>query len=263
MQFYTGDWLKDPCLTICSPATRGVWIDLLSAMHESGRSGQLRGTNDQLARLARCLTSDLVHALTELQTTGAAIITERNKIVTVTNRRMEREHKVRSGNVKRQERFREKRQQRPCNGVDPESDPDPYKVQTNKRGSRPTLQDVLTKCEMSAVPKEEGERFWHHFESSGWIDKNGHPVQKWESKLATWSTSSRSAKGESAHYSGGVSASAMMVRDSKDLERIEKRLANLRAGYADHQTWTPADATERQRLVQRKKELKKALGLMV
>lgn len=89
--FFTGDWLKDPELSLCSPATRGVWMDLLCAMHERDRSGELSGTTEQLCRLARCQTVELTHALTELQTTGAAVVTERNKIVTVVNRRMYRE----------------------------------------------------------------------------------------------------------------------------------------------------------------------------
>lgn len=107
MQFFCGDWLKDPRLSLCSPATRGVWIDLLCAMHENNRVGELRGTHEQLARIARCLPVDLAHALTELQTTEAADVTERNSVVTVTNRRMKRESKGRIDNTLRQQRKRE------------------------------------------------------------------------------------------------------------------------------------------------------------
>jgi hypothetical protein len=190
MQFFTGDWLKDPCLTICSPASRGVWIDLLSAMHESGRSGELRGTTDQLARLARCLTSDLVAALTELKTTGAALVTERNKIVTVTNRRMAREHKLRNSNAKRQERFREKQTQRSCNGVDPESDPE----------SDP--------------------------------------------------------KGKEAPASGGV----MIIKNTDELKRVEKRMQDIRGSYSEHQSLTSDDRAKLEPLKVRRKELMDALG---
>lgn len=109
IQFFTGDWLKDPALSICSPATRGVWIDLLCAMHELDRAGELRGTPEQLARVARCLPAEVAHALTELQTTGAAEVTERNGVVTVVNRRMKKESKNRNSNALRQARFKEKR----------------------------------------------------------------------------------------------------------------------------------------------------------
>ena len=40
-QFYPGDWLKDPALSICSPGARGVWIDVLCLMFESPRRGYL------------------------------------------------------------------------------------------------------------------------------------------------------------------------------------------------------------------------------
>ena len=55
--------MKDPAISLCTPATRGVWIDLLCAMHELGRSGELRGTTDQIARVARCSTAELAQAL--------------------------------------------------------------------------------------------------------------------------------------------------------------------------------------------------------
>lgn len=107
MPFYTGDWLKDPELSLCTPATRGVWADLISRMHESGRVGSLSGTLDQLARLARCLPADVALAMTDLQTTGAADVTyERNGVITVTNRRMNREAKEREANALRQSRHR-------------------------------------------------------------------------------------------------------------------------------------------------------------
>jgi hypothetical protein len=109
MLWYTGDWLKDPAVSVCSPATRGVWTDLLCAMHEADRSGLLRGTDDQLARLARCSTVELVQARTDLQATGAADVTERNGQVTIINRRMHREWLDRKANRDRQMRSRSKR----------------------------------------------------------------------------------------------------------------------------------------------------------
>lgn len=104
--FYTGDWLKDPALSLCSPATRGVWMDLLCRMHEAGRVGTLEGTVEQLCRLSRCVPADLALALTDLQTTGAAAVTERNGVVTLVNRRMNREAKEREANALRQARHR-------------------------------------------------------------------------------------------------------------------------------------------------------------
>ena len=105
-QFYTGDWLKDPALSMCLPATRGIWIDAIASMHENGRSGTLSGTPCQLARVLRCDESALMAAIVDLRATGAATVTERHGVVTLINRRMERESKERESNRMRQSRHR-------------------------------------------------------------------------------------------------------------------------------------------------------------
>jgi hypothetical protein len=105
-QFYTGDWLKDPKLSMCLPATRGIWIDAIAAMHENCRSGTLSGTPGQLSRVLRCTESAFMAAIMDLQATGAADVTERNGIVTLINRRMYRESKERESNRLRQSRLR-------------------------------------------------------------------------------------------------------------------------------------------------------------
>lgn len=91
IQFNVGDWLKDSAVGSCAPSTRGIWLDLLCAMHEGGRTGELVRTRDQLARLARCTVPELNAALDELRTSGAALVAECHGVVTVTNRRMKRE----------------------------------------------------------------------------------------------------------------------------------------------------------------------------
>ncbi len=104
--FYPGDYLKDPALTLCSAATRGIWMDLLCRMHEYDRSGELRGTADQLARLARCSTVEFVLAATDLKDTNTAEVIDRNGSFTIRNRRMWEESNGRKANAERQMRFR-------------------------------------------------------------------------------------------------------------------------------------------------------------
>jgi len=108
MMFYTGDWLKDPHLSMCTPATRGIWVDIISRMHENGRSGLIKGTVEQLSRIARCSEKELMSAARELKSTDAASVTIRNKNITLTNRRMAREHVKREANKKRQSTHRQK-----------------------------------------------------------------------------------------------------------------------------------------------------------
>lgn len=118
IKFYVNDWLSDPRLRSCSPATRGIWIDLLCSMHLLDRCGEVSGTIDQLARMANCSTAEMATALIEFQTTKTADIfpplentemlhvTLCNKIVTVKNRRMLREAKIRKQSNLRVERHR-------------------------------------------------------------------------------------------------------------------------------------------------------------
>lgn len=107
IQWYTGDWLKDPAVSMCTPSTRGIWFDMLCAMHEIGRSGSLRGTPEQIARIARCSTTELAQALTEIQITEVADVhTDRHGVVTVTNRRMLRDARQRENAAKRQQKRR-------------------------------------------------------------------------------------------------------------------------------------------------------------
>lgn len=109
LQFFTGDWLKDPSVSMLSPSTRGIWFDLICVMSESDRSGVLTGYRPALARLARCTPDELAGALNELTLCGTAGVSENeNGIVTVINRRMLRESKTRENEAKRQREWRER-----------------------------------------------------------------------------------------------------------------------------------------------------------
>ena len=125
---YTGDWLKDPELSACSPATRGIWADWLCRMREqvaAGRRPRLSCCVEAFARLGRCSAEEALTALVELQQTEAASVTMSHDVtlrhakvtdlVTLENRRMSREWKASQGAALRQ---REKRERdalsRPC-----------------------------------------------------------------------------------------------------------------------------------------------------
>lgn len=135
-------------------------------------------------------------------------------------------------------------------------------------GARPKLEEVLTECQMRCYPEAEGQRFWDHFESSGWIDKNGNPVLVWRSKLRTWIANARALPAEAAHHgkegrANGVSPNVQAITDGKELDRVEKRMDRIKASYADNQSWSASDNTEFQRLKARRKELKARLGMMI
>lgn len=83
-------------------------MDLICAMHENDRSGEVTGTVLGLARLARCAPEEMQVALDELADTETACVTLHHEKVTITNRRMQREAKERTNNKIRQSRKREK-----------------------------------------------------------------------------------------------------------------------------------------------------------
>lgn len=126
---------------------------------------------------------------------------------------------------------------------------------------------------MLGYPPAEGERFWHHFESSGWIDKNGHPIVKWESKLATWIADARAKPAETAHHRGNkpannagngtISASMQAMLDSKNLERIEKRMADIRNSVEGLQTMDECERDELRELKKKARAIKQTLGIIV
>ena len=57
LKFYTADWRADPGLRMCSIGARGIWIDMLSIMHEADPYGHLlvAGMPPNPADLARLL----------------------------------------------------------------------------------------------------------------------------------------------------------------------------------------------------------------
>ena len=115
IMLYTGDWKKDPCLSKCGPATRGIWWDILCAMHDDNRSGILTGTPLELARICRCNVAQLNRASNELKRTKTADVTFCNGEITFCNRRMKREADGRESTKMRVKKHREKKPKHLCN----------------------------------------------------------------------------------------------------------------------------------------------------
>lgn len=108
MKFWVTEWMADAALSMCRPETRGVWIDLLCAMHRMGSSGVLHGTVAQLVGLVRGADEAMIEAaLADLDACNAADVSrDSHGLVTVTNRRMARAATTRNGNRLRKSRER-------------------------------------------------------------------------------------------------------------------------------------------------------------
>lgn len=188
-------WMGDTELSKCSSATRGVWIDLLCAMHQSGRSGELRGTTDQIARLARCSTAELTQALTELQTTGTADVTFRNNDVTVINRLMKREAKARKDTALRVKKHRsnedvtekkrgrsKKIEDRSKNKANTGRAQVPGESNLFRKPVIPTLQQVQEAFFRNGGTPEQAKRFFEKHEATGWY-LNNSPIKSFSSLI--------------------------------------------------------------------------------
>lgn len=141
-------------------------------MHERNRSGELRGTSDQLARLARCSTVELVAALTDLQTSNAAVVEYRNNSWTVANRRMKREADTREKRAgagsKGGSHTQANREQKP----DTDNDSDCQRV----------IEDY---CESIGLPRSDGTACFNKWIGNGWTNK-GDPIRDWKATCRSW-----------------------------------------------------------------------------
>lgn len=180
LQFFIGDWIKDPKLSLCTPATRGVWIDLLCAMHELDRAGELRGTTEQLARLARCSPVELEAALTDLQTSEAAGVHQRNGGWVLVNFRMKRKAEISAIRATSGSKRSAKPKQNPEYGIEYENGSE------KKRKERAAdLGEVLTFCREIGLTRADAEWFWHKCEGNGWLN-GGKPILDWKATLRSW-----------------------------------------------------------------------------
>lgn len=105
-QFYVKDWLADVELQAASASTRGIWINALCLMWESRTRGTISGATPVMARRLNCTAEEFDLFLAEAKALKFADVTFCNGEVTLTNRRMRNEEKVREGTRLRVQRHR-------------------------------------------------------------------------------------------------------------------------------------------------------------
>ena len=92
-KWFPQDWLSDPGVTVCSPATRGIWADAICSMMLSCKY-EIHGTPEALSRICRCSADEFMNAVDELCSTGSAEVEKQDGSIIVTNRRMKREANI-------------------------------------------------------------------------------------------------------------------------------------------------------------------------
>lgn len=126
MQFYVGDWKREPSLAKCTALGRAVWLELLLAMHDDEAS-KVSGKTWQLALVCRLPQDQFESGLEELRANGVCDISVTdNGDVTVMSRRRAREEESRQRGRERQKRHRERQAQKAesqrCNAKTPSED---------------------------------------------------------------------------------------------------------------------------------------------
>jgi hypothetical protein len=167
-QFYVRDWLSDPQLRATSTVSKGIWIDLLCFMWEAPERGKLDGvTAGQLAKMTGATLAEIEVFLSEAKTLKFASVTERDKKITLENRRMVREEKERKANADRQARFREKKRSpnnAPSNGkvTSPSSTSSSTTTSTAKKKERGSKDPLVPESEKHPpCPHAEIQRLYH------------------------------------------------------------------------------------------------------
>lgn len=97
-QFYPADWRKDPALSACSLAARGLWIELMCIAHEAETYGLLSindkpMTNPQIARMVGESPAAVAKLIAELEDAGVFSRDERGAIY---SRRMVNDERIRN-----------------------------------------------------------------------------------------------------------------------------------------------------------------------
>jgi uncharacterized protein YdaU (DUF1376 family) len=172
IQFYVGDWLKDPELSMCSPATRGIWIDLICAIHEGNGAGKLVANRQQLSRLCRCTKDEINLALSELANTKAADIYEENELVSITCRRIRRAKEIslarQQAGSKGAARSQANREQNP-----------------DIEGEDEGLLRVRDFAKGEGIIEKDADWFYWKGRGNGWTN-GGKPMKDWKATLRSW-----------------------------------------------------------------------------
>jgi len=133
------------------------------------------------------------------------------------------------------------------------------------REGPPKIEDVKARAEFVGCSAEEAERFWNHFESSGWIDKHGNPIVNWVAKLATWTVGNRAKPLETKQKTNGENGTKSDYwRNKSEYDLINEELKAIRE-RASHTamgiTIETKDRASYAKLKERRKELRAALHL--
>ena len=227
LQFYTGDWRKDPGVQSLDFYERGVWFEILCIMHESEHRGKLmlngrRMPDEALARLLGLDNQKCNQIVSKLIEYGVARVEDTTGIIF--NKRMVRDEELRQIRKKCGEKggnpslVNQNRNQNPTTQVnqnptpsfsvsisssDKERDSPTDKVKKGTRFAMESLPDDWRQFAVSERPQTDPEKSFQKFRDY-WIAKPGKDGRKvdW---FATWRNWIRREEDYSLRGSGSAS----------------------------------------------------------
>lgn len=126
--------------------------------------------------------------------------------------------------------------------------------------TRPTLEECVAVAVSLGMPPEEGERFWHYHEQSGWTIRKA-PMKKWRSAIALWKLNW--AKWNNPREASRLNSPMQLLLWKTELDRVEQAIKNIRGSYSENMDFTREDIDKLNGLRDRRRELLNHLGMKI
>jgi hypothetical protein len=231
IQWYPGDWRKDPGIQALDYESRGVWFEMLMLMYESEERGKLvlngqKMPTEALAHILGLEQAKVEQIVSKLVSYGVASVEQNTGIIF--NRRMSNDEALRAVRAEAGAKGGKQTQSKNQANVKQKSTPSSsssssttktknLKDMGGKKFKPPTVEEVRAYC----LERKNGidpERFIAFYESKGWmIGKN--KMKSWKSAVITWEKSRDENHGTGNGQSAQVSAAK---RHSDELDRIAR-----------------------------------------
>ena len=185
LKFYPSDWLSDEALRGCSPAARGLWVDMICLMAKSKRHGYLLAGDkpmgaEHIARIFGESIETTSGLLVELAQAGVYsieqdIIFSRKMVKYESSRKSSRDRLLRWRNAN------ETKMKRFCNANEtPQNTQNTQNTQKERAQVRPTLSQWLDYAKEIGWIGKDVQSAFDHYESNGWKVGGKAPVKNWQ-----------------------------------------------------------------------------------
>lgn len=230
--FYPGDWQKDPNLRRATRSEKGLLMDLLCLMFESGERGVLVScgvpwADEEIVNAVSGDTTTTAHELAELVRKG---VLSRRHDGALFSRRLVREEALRqirseAGSLggrptkyKKQhvvvEKSKIKANHKANTKQITEYENENERVVSKSNTRKANYEDVKAFCSELGLPDSDSDYFFHHWEGNGWTN-GGKPIKNWKGTIRAW----KAAGHLPSQKNGTTPAQVPLGMSMEDLEK--------------------------------------------